>query len=99
MTEFIRSTTELLQCRPKGVQEKRLKESCQDFEAVLVGFLFKTMRQSIMRSDEPDGGMEVYESMVDEAVAREMSRQEQIGLSRLLYESLNAGITGPKSGE
>jgi len=92
MVESAKSSTEATICRTSGIQEKRLKESCRDFEAVLIGFLFRTMRESIMRSDDPDQATELYESMVDEAVAKEMSRQEQIGLSQLLHRSLAPGI-------
>lgn len=71
-----------------AIQQKRLKESCQDFEAVLVGFLFKAMRQTVPRSDEPDRATELYESMMDDAVAQGLSRQGKVGLSDMLYQSL-----------
>lgn len=70
------------------VRQKRLKESCQDFEAVLIGFLFKSMRENVLKSDETDSASELYESMMDEAVAKQMSRQEQLGLSQTLYQTL-----------
>ncbi len=70
------------------VRQKRLKESCQDFEAVLIGFLFKSMRENVLKSDETGSASELYESMMDEAVAKQMSRQEQLGLSQTLFNAL-----------
>lgn len=71
------------------VRQKRLKESCQDFEAVLIGFLLKSMRENVLKSDETDSASELYESMMDEAVARQMSRQEQLGLSQTICKALS----------
>ena len=97
---MIESTTApALSAKPGNeIRQKRLKESCQDFEAVLIGFLFKNMRENILKSDEPDKTTELYESMMDEAVAKQMSRQEQLGLSQALYKAL-APEAGKDSGK
>ncbi|MGV8074859.1 MAG: rod-binding protein [Syntrophobacteraceae bacterium] len=75
---------------PSGsdIAKKRLKEACQEFEAVLTNSVFKSMRQSIMRTEEPDQARQIYESMMDETVAKEFSKREGCGLSNILYKQL-----------
>lgn len=88
---MIESTTQAVNAATtrSEARQKRLKESCQDFEAVLIGFLFKSMRENVLKSDETDSASELYESMMDQAVAKQMSRQEQLGLSETLYKALS----------
>ena len=74
--------------------KKRLKEACQEFEAVLTNTVFKSMRQSIMRAEEPDQAREIFESMMDETLAKEFSKSEGCGLAALLYKQLLPMIAG-----
>ncbi|RPJ10032.1 MAG: hypothetical protein EHM36_03660 [Deltaproteobacteria bacterium] len=69
-------------------QKLKLKEACQEFEAMLNGYLFKSMRQSIDRAEEPDQAQQVYEGMMDETLARELSKHGNGSLSEILYHQL-----------
>jgi len=67
-----------------------LRRSCQDFEAIFIQYMFKSMRQSI-----PDGGLfekdtahEIYLDMLDAEVAKEISRQQSPGLAEQMYRQM-----------
>ncbi len=81
------------------VAKKRLKEACQEFEAVLTNTVFKSMRQSIMRAEEPDQSRQIFESMMDETLAKEFSKREGCGLAALLYKQLLPMIAGAEGAE
>jgi peptidoglycan hydrolase FlgJ len=88
-----------LQIEPDSdFQKQKLKKACEDFEAIMVTYLFKSMRETSMRS-EPEGegeefasGKGLYESMMDEAVAGELSHSQGLGLAKLLYKQLAPGL-------
>ncbi len=69
-------------------EKLRLKQACMDFESILAANLVKSMRASVLRDEEPDQAMGLYESMLDESIADVWSRQESLGLARWLYQSL-----------
>lgn len=70
------------------IKKRRLKEACQEFEAIFANYVLKSMRDSVQRAEEPDQAREIYESMRDESLARELSRGSGCGLAKLLYEQL-----------
>jgi len=70
--------------------DSELKKACQDFEALFVGEMFKSMRKTV-----PDGGLvkkgngeEMYREMLDMEVASNLSRSKGIGLGDALYRQL-----------
>ena len=69
-------------------EKKKLKEACREFESVMSGYMLKSMRESVMRAEEPDHARQVYEGMLDDSIAREMSRNQSNGLAELLYRQL-----------
>jgi Rod binding domain-containing protein len=69
-------------------QKRKLKEACQEFESLLTGYLFKSMRQSVVRAEEPDQANQIYEGMMDETLAKELSRSGSGGLADILYREL-----------
>ncbi len=75
------------------VQKKRLKEACQDFEAVMTNFVFKSMQATVTKADKSsDPGMDVFEGMLNETLATASSRHDRLGLSDALYKQLASGI-------
>ncbi|MGD9503514.1 MAG: rod-binding protein [Syntrophobacteraceae bacterium] len=78
-------------------QKKRLKEACQDFEAVMTNYLFKAMRENVMRAEEPDQMTDLMEGMMGEAFAKDSSRNDNLGLANMLYRQLLPLV--PESGE
>ncbi|MCB2183517.1 MAG: rod-binding protein [Desulfobulbaceae bacterium] len=74
------------------VENKKLKEACEDFEAILLNKILSSMREMI-----PEGGLfeksygeKIYQSMLDEEMTKQMAHGKGIGLSELLYEQLSA---------
>jgi flagellar protein FlgJ len=74
-------------------QKRKLKEACQEFESLLTGYLFKSMRQSVVRAEEPDHANQIYEGMMDDTLARELSRSGGGGLADILYRELLPLVT------
>jgi Rod binding domain-containing protein len=74
--------------RSKDIQRKRLLESSKEFEAVLTGNLLKTMRASTMRGDEPDSARGLYEEMMDNVLAKELSNTGSMGIGDMLFSHL-----------
>jgi flagellar protein FlgJ len=69
---------------------KALKKACQDFEAVFLHSMMKSMRKTI-----PEGGlfkksnaMNIYEDLMDGELAARMSRQGANGIAEQMYQQL-----------
>ncbi len=69
---------------------KQLREVARNFEAILINQLLKAMRKTIPKSDLLNSfSLEQYESMLDEEIANEMSKQKGIGLADTLFHQLS----------
>ncbi|ADD69235.1 Flagellar protein FlgJ-like protein [Denitrovibrio acetiphilus DSM 12809] len=75
-------------------QDKKLKKSCEEFEALFMAKVFSSMRETIQ-----DGGLvkkstgeEIFTEMLDAEVAKESSEGEGLGLSKMLYESMSKNL-------
>lgn len=68
-------------------QDAQLREMCQDFESVFVSYLLKSMRKTIPNSDLDNNSFskDVYTSMMDEEIARNVAKGPGIGLAEVLY--------------
>ncbi|MFH1488342.1 MAG: peptidoglycan DD-metalloendopeptidase family protein [Pseudomonadota bacterium] len=74
----------------KEDRDAALKKACKEFESVLTYELLKSMRRTIDKSDLFHGGQgeEIYQSMLDQELAKTMSRGENNSLAAILYEQL-----------
>lgn len=75
---------------PADPEKKKLKEACQNFEAIFVSQMLKEMRP---QGDDPIFGdshaRKIYESMQDEQMAEHLTRQRSpLGVGDLLYRQL-----------
>ena len=77
-----------------NAQKKKLKNSCEEFESFMVSYMLKSMRQSIARADEPDRSLSIYEDMSDQAVSKEFSQGQGLGLAKNLYKLLEPLVQG-----
>ena len=82
----------------QDVEKERLKEACEQFEAIFMQYLLKSMRQTVVRAEEPGQARELYEAMMDESLAKEIAGHDNNGLSDLLYRQLLPAL-GEKSSE
>jgi flagellar protein FlgJ len=67
-----------------------LKKACCDFEALFVGYMLQKMRQSVPQNQMFSGGRgeEIFRDLQDAAIAQNISAENGIGLSRMLYAEL-----------
>ncbi|MEJ5300774.1 MAG: rod-binding protein [Thermodesulforhabdaceae bacterium] len=69
-------------------KKEELKKACREFESLFTAYILKNMRETIMRAEAPDRAREIYEAMMDEAVAREISLSGSLGLGGMIYKQL-----------
>ncbi len=78
--------------RPKfdATDKLRLQKAVKDFEAVLVAYMLKNMRNSIQKSDLMDDGLggDMWEGMFDSELSKHITNQSQFGLAESLYRRL-----------
>lgn len=85
-------------------KHRALKEKCQDLEAVFLGYLLKTMRQSMVDGEDGDNAKGIYEGIMDQALSKALSENESLGIAKLLYRELSvrdqsvSGAMGETSG-
>ncbi len=76
----------------QGVKESRddpqLRRKCREFEAIFLNYLLKTMRRSMVDAEKGDNAKGIYQSMMDQALAKAMSEKESLGLAKMLYDDL-----------
>ena len=77
--------------------EKKLREACGEFEALFIYMVMKQMRKTIPQTKLIDGGKgeEIFTSMMDEELSRQMSLRQGLGLKDVLIEQLS----GKRKGE
>lgn len=70
--------------------EKKLKKACSDLETIFVNMMFKQMRNTVQKSGLVDGGSaeEMYEDMLFDKYAEEVSKGQGTGLGDVLYKQL-----------
>lgn len=79
---------------PTDGQDARLKEACQEFEALFWMQILKSARSSI-----PGGGLfgqssqrDHYTSLLEQQYSLVLAKQDTAGLGRLLYEQLRSRV-------
>jgi flagellar protein FlgJ len=80
----------ITEARDESPKKRELKKACEDFEAIITSYLFKSMRETVPQSDEEEDGQakDIYESMMDQSLAKELSHRPGLGLARTLYKKL-----------
>lgn len=76
-----------------GRNDPQLRKACSELESLFITYLLKEMRATIPKSDFLNGGKaeEIYTSMLDSQMARELSAKGGIGLSSVLLDQLDRG--------
>lgn len=91
--------------RPTGGKESRkaagLKKAVSEFEALFVNNMLKTMRTTIHKSGLLGKGMggDIYTSLFDWEISKEMASGGGLGLGRMLLENFNRGAAHEGSGD
>jgi flagellar protein FlgJ len=81
-------------------QEQRLKEVCQDFEAMFIDQIYKTMRKATMQSDliKKNAGEQFFTEMLDTEMSRKAAAESKGGLGDMLFEQMKKYIPSSKDG-
>ena len=81
-------------------RDKALKKACQEFESIFTHELLKSMRRTIDKSELFHGGQgeEIYQSMLDQELAKTMAGGGNNSLAGVLYRQFKQRdlIEGPR---
>lgn len=69
-------------------QKKQLRQSCREFESVMLSYIMKTMREGTLRAEKQDNAMSMYEDMFFGEVSKKVGHTSALGLGDLLYSKL-----------
>lgn len=70
--------------------EKEMEKVARDFESVFINKLFESMRKAIPKSGLFDSSaMDMYQSMMDQEMAKEMSVRKGMGIGEMVYSDLS----------
>lgn len=79
---------------------KKLKEASQDFEALFLSYLLKSMRETALTEENALFGNsraeQIYTAMLDEQYAQEMAGTGGVGIWQLIFEQLCEGLETEK---
>ena len=78
----------------KSVDAKKWK-AAQDFEAMFIHQMLKSMRNTVPKDDEMSSGRRIFTEMLDEQIANTASRTGHFGLAQIVYKEL----AGKEAGE
>lgn len=69
----------------------KLKKACDDFEALFLSQMFKTMRETVPQDGliKENQGEQIFTQMLDSQVAQDFTKNRSIGLSDMLYNSMS----------
>jgi flagellar protein FlgJ len=82
-------------------QDRKLRKSCADFEAIFISYIFQTMRKTIPENQTTKmPGKDTYTMIVDQKLSEDLARRGGIGLQKVLYNQLKRPrpVENPESG-
>ncbi|HKK01366.1 MAG TPA: rod-binding protein [Desulfuromonadales bacterium] len=69
-----------------------LHKACQQFEAILLGSMFKEMQATVPTDGVADSGddnaMQTYQSLMDQQVASQLAQTQSVGIADAIYRQL-----------
>ena len=71
--------------------DKKLRETCQEFESMFVNLMLKEMRKTIPESDfmPQSFATQTFEEMYDEEIAKSVSKGKGIGIADAMYRQMS----------
>lgn len=74
----------------KKIDEKKLRQAGEDFEALFINQLLQGMRRTVFQSkilgDAP--GKEIYQSLFDRELSKKMAHQGGLGLGKIMVQKV-----------
>jgi flagellar protein FlgJ len=89
--EHVRSTLESQKARSSVKSDRQLEKACSELESLFIYYLLKEMRATVPKSGFISGGRaeDIYTSMLDSQLAKDLSSKGGIGLSFLVRNQLS----------
>jgi flagellar protein FlgJ len=72
-------------------EKQKIKKLAQDFEGIFLDLIFKKMRESVPEGGglaESSNGEKIFRGMLDSEYAKEMSKQEMTGISKMIEKEI-----------
>ncbi len=91
MTDLTVNPTGLGSAEPISAREK-LRQAANEFEGVFIAQLFREMRATVPTDDGESQDQDLFISMLDDSLAREMAGRTSRGLGDALYRQLVARL-------
>ena len=68
--------------------DEKLKDLCKDFESIFLSMMLKKMKSTIPESGlmEKSFGVDMFEDMYIDQISSEISKKNDLGLARMLYD-------------
>jgi len=74
-------------------QDKALKESAQQFEALFIQMMMKSMREATMKDEEnQSSGIETFEGMFDKEVSMQMAKRSALGVAEYMGKAVKQNL-------
>lgn len=79
------------------LKEKKLREACAGFEALMLKQILSQARQGIPKSGLLDGGYgeEIFQSIQDDQMTQKMAGSKGLGFGEMLYRQLSHAHVPP----
>jgi flagellar protein FlgJ len=89
--EHVRSTLASQKARSSVKSDRQLEKACSELESLFIYYLLKEMRATVPKSGFISGGRaeDIYTSMLDSQLAKDLSSKGGIGLSFLVRNQLS----------
>ena len=80
------------------IDEEKLKKACADFESLFIQQMWKSMRQTVMKSGLFGGEREeeIYQSLFDQELGKSLAHGDRIGLAKMMYEQVMSKAKEPR---
>lgn len=83
--------------RTEGNDPAKVKKVAQDFEAMFIGMMLKSMRDTVGKDKLTGGGHgeETFRSLLDQEYAQTAAKSGGIGLATMMEKELTRGAAAP----
>lgn len=74
-----------------GKQQDQLKKACQDFEAMFLSSLMKSMRKTVVQTDIFGSAQkeDMFKDMMDSEICKSAAKTSSVGIADMMYRQLN----------
>ena len=78
----------------EALQDKKLREACQGFEAMFMELMYKEMRGTVPEDTlfGESNAHKIWQSMLDSELMQESAKAGGVGLADMLYEQLKPSV-------